>query len=249
MKTNSSLREARRAVHSIVPRNQRVAELRDMLKRYDDLSTNLEFLRNCKDLDRLDAGTEVGDRNFSVAVVIFYLKWNVYPIPHFLVTDRIFRATLEHFFHKRGLATDRRISPFTTLRELEESLRAIKAKLPGPKLNLSSLRVGLIHHFLMIHSSFHGFTPGDIALATGSRAKRGNSAWDTDYISERELRQTDRILKELVKSGTDYTKANAVANRRVKKRRWTEPKTAPKIRMAARRALQTLLKLLNQPNI
>jgi len=73
-------------------------ELAQMLKHYQELGNNQEFINDCKTFDHINSATEVGDRRTSEFAVNFYIKWNAYPIPTFCVNDHIFWETLERFF-------------------------------------------------------------------------------------------------------------------------------------------------------
>jgi len=151
---------------------------------------------------------------------------------------------LNGFFERKQLTTDIRISPLTTQKDLLSLLRRIKQNTRLP--DLKYWRLGLLHKHLIDTSAFHGFTPGDIARATGSKPRLGKAAREA---SERELDQADNILTELMKEGLDYPTAERKAMRRVIKKRSKEPKQVPRIRMKANRALRDLLDLLNKPNI
>lgn len=58
-----------------LPRETRVRELGLILARYDKFSSNRAFAKDCRTFDRIDAGTDVGDRLTAEAVVAFYQKW------------------------------------------------------------------------------------------------------------------------------------------------------------------------------
>lgn len=237
-------------------RPQKIAEIASMLRLYNHLSEKEEFIRDCRAFNNLDKRAPVGDRRVSEAVVSFYLKWKVYPIPYWLLSDVIFRETLERFFERKGLVI--RISPLSTKRQVLESYRQTRKNIRLKRFpRLSVLRLELLYKYLMDHAAFHsGFTAGEIAEATGSKPMRGKIQRERTHdgelsikLSNKELNRADRLLEKLTAGDVDYSTAYAKAIRQVTKLRWKEPKRAPEIRMATRRALQTLKNLLSDPNI
>jgi hypothetical protein len=229
-----------------------------MLSLYDQLRDNREFANDCRNHDRLDAATPVGDRRTSEAAVAFYLKWEVYPIPSWLLNDGRFRNYLEHYFERNHRVVYMRISPLTTEAEAIAVFRRAKQQIRRRRKipNLNSLRVALLHDYLINSSAFHAFKPSDFAMAMGSKATRGKirrqAAYDDESIlelSNKEMDQADRILAQLVKRGIPYPIAARRAKRQITKKRWREGKLTPQIRMATRRALRSLKTLLSDPNI
>lgn len=231
-------------------KKSKVAELVRILNRYDELSSNQEFAKDCRNYDRLDASTPVGDRRTSEAAVAFYLFWKVYPIPDWLLNDHNFRVSLEQLFLRRGRVIYIPVSPLTTQAEVMDDFRRIKRDIGASKKipDLKRLRVTLLYNHLILCSAFHAFKASDFAMALGSRPTKGKAALKLP-LNEKEVNQADRILKELVKQGTSYSRADRQATRRTVKRRWREAKPTPKIRMATQRALRTLKALLSEPNI
>ncbi len=231
-----------------LPRRIRVAELAHILARYDKLSSNREFAKDCQKFDRLDAQTVVGDRRTAEAAVEFYLKWEVYPIPEFLVNDHNFRVCLERFFMRRQRVMNIPVSPLTTKAEVLRDFRQIEKDIRRPKKapNLERLRIALLQRYLIHVSAFHEFKPSDFAAVVGSKVTKGKSRRG---LSAKELNQADRRLRVLRELGIPYPIAEPKARRQVIKKRWRESKLTPKIRMATERAIRTLRTLLEEPNI
>ena len=228
------------------PREIRIADLILILTRYDELSSNREFAKDCRNFDRIDASTDVGDRRTAEAAVEFYLKWSVYPIPEFLVNDHNFRVCLERFFVRKGRVFQIPVSPLTTKAEVLRDFHQIEKVIHPPRKlpNLKRLRLALMKKVLMDVSAFHGFKPSDFAAALGSITKKGKSK----SLSSKELKQADQRLSELVKQGISYEIADSKATRQIVKKRWREATLTSKIRMASQRAFRALDALLSDPN-
>ena len=231
------------------PHATRVKELNRVLSLYEDLRENREFQRDCREFDRLDAHTDVGNRHTSEAAVKFYLKWSVYPIPEFLVNDHNFRVMLEQFFLRNQRVFNIPVSPLTTKAELLHDFQQIGKHIRRPRKlpALKRLRVALIQKFLVDRSAFHEFKPSDFAAAKGSKPKRGKS-WKVLPLNARETDLADKSLSNLVNQGNPYPLAEPRAMRQVTKQRWREAKLTPRIRMSTERALRTLNSLLFGPN-
>lgn len=244
------MKEKRLSPFFKLTKKSKVAELVRILNRYDELSGNQEFAKDCRNYGRLDASTPVGDRRTSEAAVAFYLKWEVYPIPDWLLNDHNFRVSLEQLFLRRRRVIYIPVSPLTTQAEVTDHFRGIKRDIGAIRKmpNLKQLRVTLLYDHLIVHSAFHAFKASDFAMAMASKPKKGENPLELP-LKEKELNHADNILSELVKQGISYPRADSQAMRRTAKRRWREAKLTPKIRMATRRALRNLKALLSDPNI
>lgn len=244
------MKEKRLSPFFKLPKKSKVAELVRILRRYNELSGNQEFAKDCRNYDRLDASTPVGDRRTSEAAVAFYLKWEVYPIPQWLLNDHNFQVCLEQFFLRVRRVIYIPVSPLTTQAKVTDDFRRIKRDIGASRKipNLKRLRVTLLYDHLIIRSAFHAFKASDFAMALGSKPTKGKAHLKLP-LNKKEVNHADRILGELLKQGTSYSRADRQAMRRTVKQRWREAKTTPKIRMATRRALQTLNKLLSDSNI
>jgi hypothetical protein len=179
--------------------------------------------------------------------VEFYIKWEVYPIPQFLLNDHNFRVYLEQAFTRQQRVMIIPVSPLTTLKDVIHDFRSVAKQIRRPRKvpNLRVMRVALLYSYLIVHSAFHAFKPSDFAAVHGSKPrKRGNP----HLLTEKELKDADRSLKALMRQGIPYRRANRQAMRRTMKRRWLEAELTPKIRMATRRALHDLKALLSNPN-
>ncbi len=231
-------------------KKSKVAELVRILRRYDELSSNQEFAKDCRTYDRLDTSTPVGDRRTSEAAVAFYLFWKVYPIPDWLLNDHNFRVWLEQFFLRRQRVIYIPVSPLTTQAEVVDDFRRIKRDIGASRKlpKLKRLRVTLLYHHLILCSAFHAFKASDFAMALGSKPTKGKAPLKKP-LKEKELEHADHIVSELVKQGFPYPRADRQAMRRTVKQRWREAKPTPKIRMATRRAMRNLKALVSDPNI
>lgn len=244
----------KRVSWGIPPRPRKIVQLAGMLGRYTQLALNEEFQRDCRAYDKLDIRTPVGDRRKSKAFVNFTLKWNIYPIPCFLVNDENFLKFLEQACAKKGLIIQ--ISPFSPKKQILDWHRQAKKKvgLIGGKrkssLKISELRTALFYDYVSKHASFHhGFTAGTIAEALGNKRKRGRKIKrdkSRTYIelTNKELDRQERYLKKYLNQDMDYSSAERKATRQVTKLRWKEPKQAARLRMAMRRAIPILKKII-----
>jgi hypothetical protein len=231
-------------------------ELTRMVGLYDRLSGNPEFRRECQNFNRLDAQTKVGERRTSEAAAAFYLKWTVYPVPIFLLTNRFFRVRLEQHFQRSHRVIWIPVSPVTTEAEVTQEFQGIKRKIRTPRKipDLEALRRALFWDYLLVHSAWHGFKPSDLAAAMGSRSRKGRhkritaDGETTVELSSKELNASDRLVREFVNRGIPYLAAGRRAIRQITKKRWREAKLTAQIRMSARRARQTLIALLSDPN-
>jgi hypothetical protein len=215
---------------------------------YDKLSSNREFAKDCRSFDRLDAHTDLGDQRTAEAAVQFYLKWSVYPLPEFLMSNHNFRVWLEQIFVRKGRVFHIPVSPLTTKAEVLHDFREIEKLIRRPRKvpDLKRLRIALMQNYLLVRSHFHGFKPSDFAAAMGSKARKGKPQ---NAMSSKELKQADRRLSDLLKQGIPYPKADSKATRQIVKKRWREAKLTPKIRMASQRAMRVLeTLLLSDPN-
>ena len=231
-----------------LPRRIRVAELAFMLDRYVKLSGDREFMKDCRNYDRLNARTDVGDGRTAEASVQLYLKWAVYPIPEFFVNEHNFRVWLEHIFMTKRRVFNIPVTPLTTKAEVLNDFQQIGKEIRRPiKVpNLERLRSALLQRYLIHVSAFHDFKPSDFAAVVGSKAIKGKSGLG---LTPKELNQADRRLRVLIEQGIPYPIAEPKARRQVIKKRWRESKLTPKIRMATERAIRTLRTLLEEPNI
>lgn len=229
--------------------------LRWMLNRYVDLGQDLSFINDCKNFGQIDRDTPVEKQHIVETLASkFFVKWGVFPLPSWLLNNDLFRQMLEKHWERIGEVINLTITPATTLREVKgkykEFKRNLKKKHRSP--NLPKLRSGLILKYLQdIPPLFRRVTAGDLALAMGSKAKRGRVEYDfsagekTTVLSDIEIDLQDTHLKMLVGKGVPRHLAVRQATRLVIKKRWKEPRLAPKLRMASNRTFKQFIEMIS----
>lgn len=212
-----------------LPRHQR---LRIILSRWETLLLDPVFLKACDTFFNEFTG---GQRMFKS----FCNKWGAYPLPGMLFSLESFRKSAEQFAERRGAIDIIKVYPWTTRKELTESLSTLPVQKRGSKVNFSSL----YWKYILLYLKNYGFSAKDIAEATDENTKKRAKRRYSAKLSEKEHARADQALKENLSKALDYRIANSKATRTVRKARYREDPETSAIRMALNRAWKDISKI------